>query len=142
MRYINLLLIFLFTTVLNAQQSPVVKSMKKKSGHVLKVKIVECLSDPKVAGPVVVEILEVYKSSSYKVGEQIAIRMNPFSMVNDSGTVNKLIPGSELIVFLAKGKPNAYTKNGHPYLYAHLYDDFAGWLFSNENLEEILSKKK
>ena len=142
MRYFILLFIFSFATIANAQNIPVLKNMKKKSAHVLKVKIVESPINVKTAGPVLVEVVEVYKSSSMKVGDKFAIYMQPFLIVSDSGKINHLLPGNELVVFLAKGKPNSYSINGKQFALTHLYDDYSGWMFFNENLGEALRKKK
>jgi hypothetical protein len=141
MRYILFLFLFLGGTFLSAQNTPVLDNLKKKSAHVLRVRVVEGLIDQKTAGPVLVEIVEVYKSKTIHVGDRIAIKMQPFSIADDSAQVSHLSTGNELIVFLSKDAPKAFTKNSQPYPYYSMYDDWTGWLFFNETLGEIIKKK-
>ncbi len=141
MRYILFVLIFLFGSVLFAQNTPVLKSLKKKSSHSLRVRVVEGLANPNQSGPVVVEVVEVYKSKTIHVGDRIALKMQPFSILDDSAKVNHLEKGNELIVFLNKETPKSYTKNSQPFSYFSLYDDWSGWLFFNEILGEFLKMK-
>ena len=76
----NILLAFLLlaTSVANAQNTALLNSAKKKSAHMLRVRVVNGLTDPKTAGPVLVEVVEVYKSKTFSVGETFAIKMQPF----------------------------------------------------------------
>jgi hypothetical protein len=140
MRYILIIFLFLSAT-LHAQNTPVLAGMKKKSAHALRVRVVDGLIDPKATGPVLVEIVEVYKSKTLHVGDRIAIKMQPFSIADDSAKVSHLSNGNELIVFLSKEAPKSFTKNGQQYSYFALYDDWAGWLFFNETMGELLKKK-
>jgi hypothetical protein len=142
MRYILFLLIFLPATMMQAQNVPVLNSMKKKAAHSLRVRVVDGLIDSKTAGPVLVEVVEVYNSKTLHVGDRIAIKMQPFSIADDSAKVNHIANGNELIVFLSKEAPKSFTKNSQQYSYYSLYDDWAGWLFFNETLGELIRKKK
>ena len=142
MRYILFLFLFLSGTKLNAQHTPALDNMKKKSAHTLRVRVVEALIDSKTAGPVLVEVIEVYNSKTLHVGDRIAVKMQPFSIADDSAKVNHLASGNELIIFLSKEAPKSFVKSGQQYSYYSLYDDGAGWIFFNETLGEVIKKKK
>ncbi|MDQ3109982.1 MAG: hypothetical protein M3R17_08815 [Bacteroidota bacterium] len=141
MRYILFLFLFLGGTILSAQNTPVLDNMKKKSAHSIRVRVVEGLIDSKTAGPVLVEIVEVYKSKTLHVGDRIAIRMQPFSIADDSAKVNHLANGNELIVFLSKDEPKSFSKNSRQYSYYSMYDDWIGWMFFSETVGEIIKRK-
>ena len=141
MRYI-LFTFLLFTTLASAaQNTKATLSVKKKSAHVLRVRVVNGLSDPKTAGPVVVEVVEIYKSKTFSVGETFAVKMQPFSITDDSAQVSHLAKGNELIVFLSKDDPKSFSLNGSSYSYFALYDDWLGWMFYNEAEGELLKQK-
>ncbi len=142
MRYIFFLFLFLSGTIMTAQNIPVLQSMKKKSGHTLRVRVVEGLVNLNAAGPVLVEVVEVYNSKTIHVGDLIAVKMQPFSIADDSAKVNHIANGNELVVFLSKDDAKSFSKNGKQYSYYSLYDDWAGWMFFNESLGELLKKKK
>lgn len=142
MRYILFLFLFLSGTIMTAQNTPALDNMKKKSAHALRVRVVEGLIDSKVGGPVLVEVIEVYNSKTLHVGDRFAVKMQPFSIADDSAKVSHLASGNELIVFLSKEAPKSFTKNGQQYSYYSLYDDWAGWIFFNETLGELIKKKK
>jgi hypothetical protein len=139
----NTLFVFLLfiTTISFGQKSGLVSSAKKKSAHVLRVRVVNGLSDPKTAGPVVVEVVEVYKSKTFSAGETFAIKMQPFSITDDSAKVSHLENGNELIVFISKEDPKSFSLNGKSYSYYSLYDDWLGWMFYNEQIGELMKKK-
>jgi hypothetical protein len=141
MRYIFLLLFLCGVTVLHAE-APLLKAMKKKSGHVLKVRVEEGLTNAVMAGPVIVVVEEVYRSSSLKPGDRIAVMLQPFAMMADSGMQTKIIPGNELIIFLSKDKPKTYSRSGEQFSYYRLYDDYFGWTFFTEPFAELLRPKK
>lgn len=141
MRYIFLLLFSFGVTVLHAD-TPLLKTLKKKSGHVLKVRVEEGLTNAVMAGPVIVVVEEVYKSSSLKPGDRIAVLLQPFAMMADSGMQTKIIPGNELIIFLSKDKPKTYSRSGEQFSYYRLYDDWFGWHLFSEGLAEQLRVKK
>ena len=142
MRYILFLFLAFSATIINAQNTPALNTMKKKSAHTLRVRVVAGLIDSKTAGPVLVEVVEVYNSKTLHVGDRIAVKMQPFSIADDSAKVNHLSVGNELIIFLSKEAPKSFTKSGQQYSYYSLYDDWAGWLFFNETLGELIKKKK
>src|SRR5688572_18441348 len=110
MRYILFLFLFLSATVIQAQNTPALDHLKKKSAHTLRVRVVDGLIDSKTAGPVLVEVVEVYNSKTIHVGDRIAVKMQPFSIADDSAKVNHLSTGNELIVFLSKEAPKSFTK--------------------------------
>ncbi|CAN5218454.1 hypothetical protein BH09BAC5_BH09BAC5_26150 [soil metagenome] len=142
MRYILFLFFIVPSLILKGQNTPVIGSMLKKSGNVLRVRVVEELPDKNVAGPVLVEVVEVYKSKTFHVGDRIAVRMQPFSITDDSAKVNHLSKGNELIVFLKKEDPKTYNRSGQLFPYYDLYDEWCGWIFFNERLGEMLKKNK
>lgn len=141
MRYILFTFLLFVALTSPAQNAKATLSMKKKSAHVLRVRVVNGLSDPKAAGPVVVEVVEVYKSKIFSVGETFAIKMQPFSITDDSAKVSHLSAGNELIIFLSKDDPKSFSLNGKSYSYYALYDDWLGWMFYNEAAGELLKKK-
>ena len=142
MRYILFTFLLLVTLISPAQNNKATLSIKKKSAHVLRVRVVNGLTDPKTAGPVLVEVVEVYKSKTFSVGETIAIKMQPFSIMDDSSGISHLSNGNELIVFLSKDDPRSFSLNGKNYAYYSMYDDWMGWMFFNEQLGESMKNKK